>query len=499
MPQFGGASEKCHESSKTVYLTEKIVVEDKDEKRLYHKACLKCSHCKKTLGLGNYASMAGVYYCKPHFKQLFATKGNYDEGFGKEQHKTKWAPTATPATSSAKSFVPVESATEASKADKKETPTVIASKFKPGTEVCQKCNKSVYAIEKIVVDDKDTKLAFHKTCLRCQHCQVQLSLGNYASMDNEYFCKPHFKQLFAAKGNFEEGFGKERKATLPATVTATSSPNRQFVPLESTDTKAEKKEAPSSLASRFKSASEKCHVCQKTVYATERIVVEDKEEKRVFHKGCLRCQHCQVVLSLGNYAALGGQYFCKPHFKQLFATKGNYDEGFGRQQHKANWISNSEESTTTSSSETSALAVEPEAVHTSAEPREQVHNHHEEDDEHDEPKHKNGDDHEHDHEHEHHEHDHDHDHDHEHEHEHDHHDHDHDHEHDHHHDHEHDHHHHHADEEEDHHHHDHDHDHDHDHEVDDHHDRPHRDHEEREELEAEVEVEVEVAREEEDA
>lgn len=35
--------------------------------------------------------MGGVYYCKPHFKQLFALKGNYDEGFGKEQHKKKWA------------------------------------------------------------------------------------------------------------------------------------------------------------------------------------------------------------------------------------------------------------------------------------------------------------------------------------------------------------------------------------------------------------------------
>jgi len=40
--------------------------------------------------LGNYAALKGVYYCKPHFKQLFALKGNYDEGFGHEQHKKKW-------------------------------------------------------------------------------------------------------------------------------------------------------------------------------------------------------------------------------------------------------------------------------------------------------------------------------------------------------------------------------------------------------------------------
>ena len=29
-------------------------------------------------------------YCKPHFKQLFKSKGNYSEGFGEEQHKMKW-------------------------------------------------------------------------------------------------------------------------------------------------------------------------------------------------------------------------------------------------------------------------------------------------------------------------------------------------------------------------------------------------------------------------
>lgn len=41
--------------------------------------------------------------------------------------------------------------------------------------------------------------------------------------------------------------------------------------------------------------------------------------------------------SLGNYAALQGDIFCKTHFKQLFRMKGNYDEGFGREQHKKKW------------------------------------------------------------------------------------------------------------------------------------------------------------------
>ena len=40
--------------------------------------------------VGTYAALHGVIYCKVHFKQLFKIKGNYDEGFGREQHKTKW-------------------------------------------------------------------------------------------------------------------------------------------------------------------------------------------------------------------------------------------------------------------------------------------------------------------------------------------------------------------------------------------------------------------------
>ncbi len=46
--------------------------------------CFACS-------TGTYAALQGKIYCKVHFKQLFKMKGNYDEGFGREQHKTKWA------------------------------------------------------------------------------------------------------------------------------------------------------------------------------------------------------------------------------------------------------------------------------------------------------------------------------------------------------------------------------------------------------------------------
>lgn len=64
----------------------------------------------------------------------------------------------------------------------------------------------------------------------------------------------------------------------------------------------------------------KCKACQGTVYPMDQISVDGVP----FHKLCLKCSVCQRILSLGQYASLNGQYFCKPHFKQSFKTKGNY-------------------------------------------------------------------------------------------------------------------------------------------------------------------------------
>ncbi|NWI32410.1 XIRP2 protein, partial [Sula dactylatra] len=81
--------------------------------------------------------------------------------------------------------------------------------------------------------------------------------------------------------------------------------------------------------------NETCRLCQQRVYPMECLVAD----KQNFHKSCFRCHHCGSQLSLGNYASLQGKIYCKPHFKQLFKSKGNYDEGFGHKQHKELWNS----------------------------------------------------------------------------------------------------------------------------------------------------------------
>nr|XP_033795040.1 LOW QUALITY PROTEIN: LIM domain and actin-binding protein 1 [Geotrypetes seraphini] len=97
--------------------------------------------------------------------------------------------------------------------------------------------------------------------------------------------------------------------------------------------------SPPKTAKKFQlPVREICIDCQKTVYPMERFFANGQ----VFHNSCFRCSYCSSKLSLGNYASLHGNIYCKPHFNQLFKSKGNYDEGFGHKQHKELWTSKNE-------------------------------------------------------------------------------------------------------------------------------------------------------------
>lgn len=73
----------------------------------------------------------------------------------------------------------------------------------PVRETCVTCLKTVYPLEKLVANQQ----IYHNTCFRCAYCNTKLSLVNYASLHNNVYCKPHYCQLFKAKGNYDEGFG----------------------------------------------------------------------------------------------------------------------------------------------------------------------------------------------------------------------------------------------------------------------------------------------------
>uniref|UniRef100_A0A3P8NK64 LIM zinc-binding domain-containing protein n=1 Tax=Astatotilapia calliptera TaxID=8154 RepID=A0A3P8NK64_ASTCA len=63
---------KCPKCEKTVYFAEKVSSLGKD----WHKFCLKCERCNKTLNPGGHAEHDGKPYChKPCYATLFGPKG----------------------------------------------------------------------------------------------------------------------------------------------------------------------------------------------------------------------------------------------------------------------------------------------------------------------------------------------------------------------------------------------------------------------------------------
>uniref|UniRef100_W5M756 LIM domain and actin binding 1a n=1 Tax=Lepisosteus oculatus TaxID=7918 RepID=W5M756_LEPOC len=73
----------------------------------------------------------------------------------------------------------------------------------PARETCVSCQKTVYPLERLIANQQ----IYHNACFRCSHCNSKLSLSTFASLHGTVYCKPHFNQLFKAKGNYDEGFG----------------------------------------------------------------------------------------------------------------------------------------------------------------------------------------------------------------------------------------------------------------------------------------------------
>jgi cysteine/glycine-rich protein len=165
---------------------------------------------------------------------------------------------------------------------------------------CVVCDKAVYVNERLVADER----VFHTTCFKCGHCAKTLTLGNYASINDKTYCKPHFKQLFAEKGgNYGEAFGVKEGGGGDAGNKGDS------VKADGAN-KDEQATSVSALAAKFKQGlvTNKCPRCAKTVYPMESVDVGES-----YHKGCFKCFECGVKLSLVSYVKAGDDksLFCK--------------------------------------------------------------------------------------------------------------------------------------------------------------------------------------------
>lgn len=73
------------------------------------------------------------------------------------------------------------------------------SRFGGTVEKCAKCNRTVYAMEKMEVAGR----LMHKTCFRCCKCNSPLSVGRFSVGGGNLYCLTHYKQAFREKGTYD--------------------------------------------------------------------------------------------------------------------------------------------------------------------------------------------------------------------------------------------------------------------------------------------------------
>jgi hypothetical protein len=420
----------CPECGKKVYPQEKLQADDK----VFHRSCFRCAQCNGQLKLGSYAALDGKFYCKPHFKQLFALKGNYSEGFGAEKPTAKWqpmlntgfkgmeqaahSPTGSPArrpptdqAAEAKRRAEQEEAArkqrEAEEALRKQREAEEAAKRrKEAEEAARKQREAEEALrkqreaeeaarkqreaeeaarkqreaeeaarkqreaeeaarrrkeaeeaarkqreaEEAARKQREAEEAARKQreaeeaarrrkeaeeAARKQR-EAEEALRKQREAEEAARRRKEAEEAARKQREAEEALRKQREAEEAAKRTQEARAQAPVRPAEPMLQQPPQRPTPGKIMSSYnpsKIQREYCDVCHKTVYPTDRLKADDK----VFHRGCFRCAQCNGQLKLGSYAALDGKFYCKPHFKQLFALKGNYSEGFGAEKPTAKW------------------------------------------------------------------------------------------------------------------------------------------------------------------
>ena len=144
------------------------------------------------------------------------------------------------------------------------------------------------------------------------------------------------QQMEKEKSSVAEPVIRRRSITKPAPAPAPApEPEPEPEPVEEFQERAQPRQRSATIAARPGAGvgSGKCPVCTKSVYSMEEIKVEGLS----FHKWCFRCTKCSKTCTAMNYASYQGLVYCKPCFIKSFKQNGNYDEGFGLEQHKRKW------------------------------------------------------------------------------------------------------------------------------------------------------------------
>ncbi|XP_029543510.1 cysteine-rich protein 2 [Oncorhynchus nerka] len=189
---------KCPKCDKTVYFAEKVSSLGKD----WHKFCLKCGRCNKTLNAGGHAEHDGKPFChKPCYAALFGPKGVNIGGAGSYVYE---APVSNNLASTDLNAPPKPAEEKKVFAPRAPVKASSITTFSGEANLCPRCSKKVYFAEKVTSLGKD----WHRPCLRCERCSKTLAAGSHAEHNGQPYChKPCYACLFGPKGVNTGGVG----------------------------------------------------------------------------------------------------------------------------------------------------------------------------------------------------------------------------------------------------------------------------------------------------
>jgi len=302
-------STKCVKCEKTVYDLERITALNKN----FHKTCFRCKHCDNVLSIKGFAAIDGEPYCKPHYLELFKSKGNYAGITGGSSGSSGYNSSA-----GFKGMGNVLTAVSQPRAELKKTETVdksapiiednlkikhvdrnnLLSQVKSDHELTktETVDKSAPVIDSTIIVkkvDRNTHLDQVKSEHDLKHIEtVDKSAPVIESVTVKKIDRVGFLESIKK--------GPETPLETPTAVTDRSTP---VTPLKMNV-----------------AANPSCSRCQKPVYPMEKLVACNK----VYHNKCFRCKHCDGTLSLKGFATIENEPYCKPHYLSLFKSKGNY-------------------------------------------------------------------------------------------------------------------------------------------------------------------------------
>jgi cysteine/glycine-rich protein len=156
----------------------------------YHKSCFTCETCNTRLDSTTVTNKGQQIYCKACYGKAHGPKGyGYGQGAGTLVNTGGSAPPAVPmapqvSEEAAAGPLPAAAATAATTA-----------KPAPGSDICPKCLKKVYMMEKILAIGH----SWHKACAVCVECKKCLDSTNMLDGEGSLFCKACYNRVRGPK------------------------------------------------------------------------------------------------------------------------------------------------------------------------------------------------------------------------------------------------------------------------------------------------------------